>query len=138
MERRKLEIRSFAAGFATAVMVGITFGATAQAFDISKVTDLGKTVKNSIISLINIKKNLDTDVKNLTADAKTLIGDKDKLLLIKDQLFTLSKQTKEQVDQISKLVAEVEGHLKSTQTNITTTATHVGEVDKVRKSLSGQ
>lgn len=138
MQRRKFDPRSFVGGVVCATVLGGIVSASAQGFDIGKVADLGKTVKNSVLALVNIKKNLDNDVKNLTLDAKTLLADKDKLLLIKDQLFTLSKQTKEQVDLISKLVGEVEGHLKSTQVNINSTAEHVGEVDKVRRNLSGQ
>lgn len=101
----------------------------AEAFDLTGVA-------KSVTRLASIKKNLDGDVKALTADAKTLIGDKDKLLLIKDQLLKLANDTKTQIDGISALVGVVEGHLKQTQANIATTATHVGEIDVVRKSLS--
>lgn len=96
--------------------------------------DLGGMAK-SVTRLASIKKNLDSDVKNLTGDAKTLISDKDKLLLIKDQLMKLATDTRSQIDGISALVGVVEGHLKSTQANIGTTSSHVGEIDAVRKSL---
>ena len=40
-----------------------------------------------------------------------------------------------QIDGISALVNVVEGHLKQTQANIATTATHVNEIDAVRNAL---
>lgn len=120
--------RSFICGLVLAFSVTAT---SAVAFDLGGIA-------NSVKNLVNIKKNLDSDVKLLTDDAKMLIGSKDKLLLIKNSLVKLATETKSQIDLIQTLVGEVEGHLKRTQTNIQTTATHVGEIDGVRKSLQGK
>lgn len=121
--------RSFLVGIAFAMLAG--FGAEmAGAFNIGEVT-------KSVTNLINIKKNLDSDVKALTGDAKKLLGSKDQLLQIKDKLLNLAKDTKSQVDSVQALVSEVEGQLKSTEANIATTAVHVNDIDKVRKALGG-
>ena len=113
-----------------AVLVGIPLGAqNAGAIDFFAVA-------NAASKLAGIKKNLDGDVKALTGDAKTLIGDKDQLFQIKDQLIKLSTDTKAQIDSISVLVGGVEGHLKTAQTDIANTSSHVQEIDAVKKSIS--
>jgi hypothetical protein len=124
----RLDLRSFALGLALAFAVT---GTSAVAFDLGGVT-------SSVKNLVNIKRNLDGDVKNLTEDAKMLLGSKDKLLKIKEALFKLAAETKSQIDLITTLVGEVDGHLKKTQADIQTTAKHVGEIDGVRKALSGK
>jgi hypothetical protein len=120
--------RSFICGLILAFSVSAS---SAVAFDLGGIA-------SSVKNLVNIKKNLDSDVRLLTEDAKVLIGSKDKLLLIKNSLMKLATETKSQIDLITTLVGEVEGHLKRTQTNIQTTATHVGEIDSVRKALQGK
>ena len=124
-QSRRFDGRSFICGLVLAFSV---FASSAVAFDLGGIA-------NSVKNLVNIKKNLDSDVRLLTDDAKMLIGSKDKLLLIKNSLMKLATETKSQIDLINTLVGEVEGHLKRTQTNIQTTAAHVGEIDSVRKSL---
>lgn len=125
---RRFDGRSFLYGLALALALS---GTSAVAFDLGGIA-------SSVKGLVNIKKNLDGDVRNLTDDAKTLLGSKDKLLKIKDSLFKLASETKAQIELITSLVAEVEGHLKKTQTDIASTAKHVGEIDGVRKSLQGK
>lgn len=126
--KSRFDGRSFVYGLALAFSLSAT---SAVAFDLGGIA-------SSVKNLINIKKNLDSDVRLLTDDAKMLIGSKDKLLLIKNSLVKLATETKSQIDLITTLVGEVEGHLKRTQTNIQTTATHVGEIDGVRKALQGK
>jgi prophage DNA circulation protein len=130
-----VEWRSFSIGLLTAGLLVLGW-TQAQAFDMKKLGNVGKTISTSVKSLTSIKSNLDKDVKYLTADAKTLMGDKDKLLAIKNQLFSLAAQTKKQIDSITALVKVVEGHIVKTQKDIVTTSKHVGEIDKVRKALS--
>lgn len=125
---RRFDGRSFLCGLALALVLTAS---SAVAFDLGGIT-------SSVKGLVNIKKNLDGDVKSLTDDAKTLLGSKDKLLKIKDSLFKLATETKSQIELITTLVAEVEGHLKKTQTDISSTAKHVGDIDNVRKSLQGK
>jgi len=125
---RRFHGYSFVCGLILAFSVSAS---TAVAFNLAGVA-------SSVKSLVNIKKNLDADVRLLTQDAKMLIGSKDKLLLIKNSLVKLATETKSQIDLITTLVGEVEGQLKRTQENIQTTATHVGEIDVVRKTLQGK
>lgn len=124
----RFDLRAFAAGIIVAFAVSST---TVVAFDFGGIA-------SSVKNLVSIKKNLDNDVKNLTADAKLLLGSKDKLLQIKDALFKLANDTKNQIDLINALVSEVDGHLKKTQSDIQSTAKNVGEIDNVRKALSGK
>tara|TARA_B100001094_G_C18159117_1_gene788229 strand:- start:1146 stop:1562 length:417 start_codon:yes stop_codon:yes gene_type:complete len=114
-------------------MIGNSYDAAA--IDLKSVGNIGKKIKTSIIQLGSVKKNLDSDIKKLKKDAKILMGDKDKLMAIKNQLVALAKQTKSQIDSIQKLVGVVEGHIKTTQTDIQTTAGHVYQVDQIRKDL---
>jgi len=124
----RFDCRSFIFG----IVLALSFSASsAVAFNIGGIA-------SSVKNLVNIKKNLDSDVRLLTEDAKMLIGSKDKLLLIKNSLVKLATETKSQIDLITTLVGEVEGQLKRTQTNIQTTAKHVGEIDDVRKALQGK
>ncbi len=111
MSARRFDLLSFLLGV-TVVALPMTFMGTAVALDIGGLGHIGAHVK----SLANIKKNLDGDVKTLTGDAKVLFTDKDSLMKIKDQLLKLAKDTKSQIDGISTLVGEVEGHIKTTQT----------------------
>jgi hypothetical protein len=111
--------------------LGVASFETARAFDFN-------AIGNAVKSLASVKSNLDGDVRLLNADAKILIGDKDKLLLIKDKLVNLAKDTKSEIDSISLLVGEVEGHLKKAQGDIGTTSEHVGAIDNVRKTLTGK
>ncbi len=130
LDRRSFDLKSFVIGvIVTAVPFG--FVGTAAALDFGGIS-------TSVKNLVNIKKNLDGDIKYLSADAKVLFTDKDSLLQIKDQLFKLAAETKSQIESISKLVAEVETHIKKTQGDIGTTSNHVGEIDGVRKALSGK
>lgn len=125
-----LHFRSFVLGAVVAFTVG-GVSRPAEAFDLGGIA-------SSISKLVKIKKNLDGDVKNLTADAKTLFSDKDNLFQIKEQLLRLATETKTQIDSIQKLVGEVEGHIKKTQSDISQTAKHVDEIDEVRKKLEGR
>lgn len=124
-----LDLKSFALG---AVIATCAFGYTGRA----EAINFG-AIANSISNLVKIKKNLDGDVKALTKDAKVLFNDKDNLLTIKEQLLRLATETRAQIDSITKLVAEVEGHIKTTQTDISKTSKHVDEIDDVRKALQG-
>ena len=128
---KRVDVKSFVLG----IVVSVTFigfqPRQAEAIDFNAIA-------KSVANLVKIKKNLDSDVRNLTADAKTLFGDKDNMIAIKDQLVRLSTETKAQIDTITTLVSEVEGHIKKTQADIQTTSVHVKEIDDVRKALEGK
>ncbi len=119
-------------------LLGIVFATTAIGFtEEASALDLVGLAK-AASNLANIKKNLDSDVKSLRTDATTLYSDKDNLMQIKEQLIKLSTETRAQIDSISKLVGEVEGHIKTTQGDIQKTSQHVSEIDQVRKALEGR
>ena len=124
-----LDVKSFLLG---AVIATCAFGYTGRA----EAINFGAIAK-SVTNLVKIKKNLDGDVRALTKDAKVLFGDNDNLLAIKEQLLRLATETRTQIDSITKLVGEVEGHIKTTQGDITKTSKHVDEIDDVRKALQG-
>ena len=48
-----------------------------------------------------------------------------------------ANDTRTQIDSIQALINVVEGHVKTTQTDISTTSNPVGEIDAVKKSLGG-
>lgn len=137
---KQFHLGSFCFGFVTslALLTGLVGGAgyALAGFDLGNFANTAKLIAKSATNLVQVKQNLDKDVANLTADAKNMIGDKENLLSIKEQLTGLANKTREQIDGISKLVGVVEGHLKSTQENISATAKHVSGVDAVRKDLS--
>ncbi len=127
---RRFEPGSFLLGAALATLL-FSFTRPAAAIDLGAIA-------KSVTNLIRIKKDLDGDIKALTSDAKTLLADKESLLQIKEQLVRLSTETRAQIDSVSTLVGVVEGHLKATQADITKTATHVNQIDDVRKALEGK
>lgn len=128
---KRVDIKSFVLG----IVVSVTFiGLQPRQAEAVNFNAIAKSVAN----LIKIKKNLDNDVRALTADARTLFSDKDNMIAIKDQLVRLSTETKAQIDTITTLVSEVEGHIKKTQADIQTTSVHVKEIDDVRKALEGK
>ena len=81
--KSRFDGRSFVCGLALAFSLSAT---SAVAFDLGGIA-------SSVKNLVNIKKNLDSDVRLLTEDAKMLIGSKDKLLLIKNSLVKLATET---------------------------------------------
>jgi hypothetical protein len=130
---------SFFFGFFVACLL-ITFAQhenRAEALDLKDISGVGKNLTNAVKSLAGLKKNLDTDVSALTGHAKILIGDKENLKLIKEQLLKLATETRAQIDSVAQLVSTVDDHLRQTKQSIDTTSNHVGEIDGIKKSLSG-